>query len=209
MEPIRVMLADPQTLFREGLKALLAGCDAVEIVGDVLHPDGVAECLDAASPDVVLMEVGRAASQAIRSARPDTRVVFLTNRQDEDALFDYRESGAAGYILKDTALSELVGAIRTIHDGGSWVSAGVAGRMSGGEAKSRQGILTRREQEVLKMTAEGRSVKEVAAILDLSAKTVDAHKVNLMRKLRIHNKAQLVQWAYQNQVLKLEYEGWR
>lgn len=207
MEPIRVLLADPQTLFREGLKALLARGEAVEIVGDVDHPEGVAGALDAWSPDVVLMEVGRVAAQAIRSARPSTRVVFLTNRQDEDALRDYRASGAAGYILKDIGVSELLGAIRTIHGGGHWVSAEVADKIPVGVSRPQRRILTGRELEVLKMTAEGRSVKEVAAILVLSAKTVDAHKVNLMRKLQIHNKAQLVQYAYRNQILKLEYEA--
>lgn len=207
METIRVMLADPQTLFREGLKALLAGFEAVRLVGDVEHPEEVAACLEQTSPDVVLMEANRTATMAIRSIRPETRVAFLTNRLDEDALFEFRESGAAGYILKDVGVEELVGAICAIHGGERWVSAGVAARMPVPDARSRQGILTAREQVVLKMTAEGMSVKEVAVVLDLSAKTVDAHKVNLMRKLRIHNKAQLVQYAYQNQILKLDYEA--
>lgn len=207
MGPIRVMLADPQTLFRAGLKALLADCAGIEIVGDVLHPDGVLACLNAVEPDVVLMEVGRAAAVAIRQTRPETRVAFLTNRQDDEAYFEYRESGAVGYILKDSGLEELLEAILAISSGGNWVSARITSRIPVGESRSRQGILTAREHEVLKMTAEGLSVKEVAAVLDLSAKTVDAHKVNLMRKLRIHNKAQLVQYAYQNQILKLEYKA--
>jgi two-component system response regulator NreC len=207
MQQIRILLADPQTLFREGLKALLAPCGDIQVALETLDLKDAAAGIASFSPDVVLMEVDRLAAKSIRALRPATRVAFLTSRQDDDALFDYRESGAAGYILKDLGFAELLEAIRAIHRGDNWVSHSLMHRVPSHELKSRQAVLTAREQEVLKMTAEGHSVKEVAVLLDLSAKTVDAHKVNLMRKLRIHNKAQLVHYAFQNQIIKLSFQG--
>ena len=203
MQAIRVVLADRQTLFREGLKALFNASESIAVVGELLRPEDAATTLQSTAPDLLLMDAGTIASQMVRSLHPRTRAAFLTSRQDETALSEYQESGAAGYVLKDACFRELLSAIRTIHAGGTWISGAVSDRMSTAGPRLCKPSLTAREQEVLKMTAEGCSVKEVAAILDLSVKTVDAHKVNLMRKLRIHNKAQLVHYAFQNRILKL------
>ncbi len=211
MEKIRILLVDSQTLFREGLKALLASGETVEIAGEMAGHEDASAVAENCLPDLVLMDVARArgvssaAAKNIARCRPSTRVVFLTARQDDDALHEYQESGASGYILKDTGYMELLAAIHTIHNGGTWVSAPVLAQMNIGSTRPRQGCLTARENEVLRLTAEGNSVKEIASMLLLSAKTVDAHKVNLMRKLRIHNKAQLVHYAFQNQILKLDF----
>ncbi len=206
MEPIRILLADPQTLFREGLRALLAGCEEVEVVGEVPQPEEAATLLRLMPADLVLMDVSGEGAVRVRNLETGAKTAFLTDRSDEDALTEYQESGAAGFILKDGGSGELLDAIRRIHGGNTWVSEPIATAIAKRGVRG-SGALTPREQEVLKMTAQGHSVKQVATMLDLSAKTVDAHKVNLMRKLRIHNKAQLVQYAFQKQILRVMVGG--
>jgi two-component system response regulator NreC len=119
--------------------------------------------------------------------------------------------GASGYVLKDSPAEQLVTAIREVQRGGSYLSPRLLTRLVDGfrvqgrntPRQPRFGTLTKREREILKMLAEGRSVKEIATGFDLSTKTVEAHKFNLMRKLDIHNKAQLVQYAIQKKIIRL------
>jgi len=130
---------------------------------------------------------------------------------DEVYLAECVDIGGSGYILKDSQADQLVTAIRDVHLGGSYLSPRLLTRLVDGfralgrspVRQPRFGALTKREREVLKMLAEGKSVKEVAASFDLSVKTIEAHKFNLMRKLGIHNKAQLVQYAIQKKVIRL------
>jgi len=168
-------------------------------------------------PDVVLMDIGMAgmssfeATRQIRKERTDTKIVFLSMYDDEDYLAECVEIGANGYVLKDSPADQLVTAIREVHRGGSYLSPRLLTRLVDGFREQgshavrqpRFGTLTKREREILKMLAEGRSVKEIASEFDLSVKTVEAHKFNLMRKLDIHNKAQLVQYAVQKKVIRL------
>jgi two-component system response regulator NreC len=151
------------------------------------------------------------ATRQIRKERAETRVIFLSMYDDEDYLAECVEIGAGGYVLKDSPSDQLVTAIREVHRGGSYLSPRLLTRLvddfrvqgPGGMRQPRFGTLTKREREILKMLAEGRSVKEIAAGFDLSVKTVEAHKFNLMRKLNIHNKAQLVQYAIQKKIIRL------
>jgi two-component system response regulator NreC len=130
---------------------------------------------------------------------------------DEDYLAECVDMGASGYILKDSPSDQLTTAIREVHRGGSYLSPRLLTRlvddfrMQGrGPARTpRFGTLTKREREILKMLAEGDSVKQIASSFELSVKTVEAHKFNLMRKLDIHNKAQLVQYAIQKKIIRL------
>src|ERR1051326_2357922 len=130
---------------------------------------------------------------------------------DEDYLAECVEIGAGGYVLKDSPADQLVTAIREVHRGGSFLSPRLLARLVDGFRIHGQGAerqppfrtLTKREREILKMLAEGRSVKEIASTFNLSVKTVEAHKFNLMRKLDIHNKAQLVRYAIQKKVIRL------
>ena len=129
---------------------------------------------------------------------------------DEDYLAECVDIGANGYVLKDSPADQLVTAIREAYRGGSYLSPRlltklVDGFRAGGGTgmQARFGTLTKREREILKMLAEGKSVKEIAGTFDLSVKTVEAHKFNLMRKLDIHNKAQLVQYAIQKKIIRL------
>jgi two-component system response regulator NreC len=125
------------------------------------------------------------------------------------------ESGASGYVLKDSPAAHLLNAIREVHRGGTFLSPRMLSqlvddfrsRVKSAQRLPRFATLTQREKEVLKMLAEGNSVKEIACTFNLSVKTIEAHKFNLMRKLDIHNKAQLVQYAVQKKVIKIPMAG--
>jgi len=189
----------------------------MEIVGEAANAFESVTSARQYRPDVVLMDIGMTgmssfeATRQIRKERPDTKVIFLSMYDDEDYLAECVEIGASGYVLKDSPADQLVTAIREVHRGGSYLSPRLLTRLVDGfrvqghnsPRQPRFGTLTKREREILKMLAEGRSVKEIATGFDLSVKTVEAHKFNLMRKLDIHNKAQLVQYAIQKKIIRL------
>jgi DNA-binding NarL/FixJ family response regulator len=218
MSKIRVLLTDDHTLFRQGIRTLLAAEPDLEICGEAANAADAMALARQVRPDVVLMDIGMPgmssfeATRQIRKERPETRVVFLSMYDDEDYLVECVEMGASGYILKDSPADQLLTAIREVHRGGSFLSPRLLTRLvddfrSQGRGPARQprfGTLTKREREILKLLAEGKSAKEIAAGFDLSVKTVEAHKFNLMRKLDIHNKAQLVQYAIQKKIIRLQ-----
>ena len=217
MAKIRILLTDDHTLFRHGIRTLLAAEPDMEVAGEAANASDAVTVARQVRPDVVLMDIGMTgmssfeATRVIRKERPETRVVFLSMYDDEDYLAECVDMGASGYILKDSPGDQLLTAIREVHRGGSYLSPRLLTRLVDdfrlqGRSPVRQprfGTLTKREREILKMLAEGRSVKEIAAGFELSVKTVEAHKFNLMRKLDIHNKAQLVQYAIQKKVIRL------
>lgn len=217
MSKIRVMLTDDHALFRQGIRTLLSTESDMEVAGEASNASEAVALARQVRPDVVLMDIGMAgmssfeATRLIRKERPETRVVFLSMYDDEDYLAECVDIGGSGYILKESQADQLVTAIRDVHLGGSCLSPRLLTRLVDGfralgrspVRQPRFGALTKREREVLKMLAEGKSVKEVAASFDLSVKTIEAHKFNLMRKLGIHNKAQLVQYAIQKKVIRL------
>jgi DNA-binding NarL/FixJ family response regulator len=216
MSKIRVLLTDDHTLFRQGIRTLLAAEADIEVSAEAANASDAVAMAKQVRPDVVLMDIGMAgmssfeATRLIRKERPETRVVFLSMYDDEDYLAECVDIGASGYILKESPADQLVTAIREVHRGGSYLSPRLLTRLVDGfrqhglgPRQPRFGTLTKREREILKMLAEGRSVKEIATSFDLSVKTVEAHKFNLMRKLDIHNKAQLVQYAIQKKIIRL------
>ena len=212
MAKIRIMLADDHTLFRQGIRTLISAEPDMEVVGEAANGGDAVDKANEARPDVVLMDIGMPglssfeATRQIKKNRPETKVLFLTMYDDEDYLVEGMEVGASGYVLKDSPSQQLVAAVRDICRGGSYLSPRMLSQLvddfrsrikSANSACRVSPRMTTREREVLKMLAEGNSVKEIACDLNLSVKTVEAHKFNLMRKLDIHNKAQLVQYAIQ------------
>lgn len=217
MSRIRILLADDHTLFRQGIRTLITAESDMEVLGEASNGGEAVEKAGELRPDVVLMDIGMPglssfeATRQIRKNRPETRVLFLTMYDDEDYLVEGMEVGASGYVLKDSPAQQLTAAIRDICRGGSYLSPRMLSqlvddfrsRIKSANRMPRFATLTTREREVLKMLAEGNSVKEIAGDLNLSVKTVEAHKFNLMRKLDIHNKAQLVQYAIQKKIIKI------
>jgi two-component system response regulator NreC len=189
----------------------------MEVVGEAADGSAAVERAAELKPDVVLLDIGMPGpssfetTRQIKRNRPETKVLFLTMYDDEDYLLEGMEVGANGYVLKDSPALQLVAAVRDVYRGGSYLSPRMLSqlvndfrtRVKTNDRTPRFASLTPREKEVLKMLAEGNSVKEVATQLNLSVKTVEAHKFNLMRKLDIHNKAHLVQYAIQKKVIQL------
>jgi len=217
MPKIRILLADDHTLFRQGIKTLISAEPDMEVAGEAANGGEAIERATDLRPDVVLMDIGMPgfpsfeATRQIRRTRPETKVLFLTMYDDEDYLVEGMESGGSGYVLKDSPASQLLAAIRDVQRGGSFLSPRMLSqlvddfrsRVKSANRLPRFATLTAREKQVLKMLAEGSSVKEIACDLNLSVKTVEAHKFNLMRKLDIHNKAQLVQYAIQKKIIRV------
>jgi DNA-binding NarL/FixJ family response regulator len=204
-------------MFRQGLRTLLGTEPDIEVAGEAANASEAVTLAASLKPDVVLMDIGMSgmssfeATRLIRKDRPDTRVIFVSMYDDEEYLAECVELGANGYILKDSPADQLVTAIREVHRGGSCLSPRLLSRLVDGfrtqghdsVRQPRFASLTKREKEILKLLAEGKSVKEIACDFELSVKTVEAHKFNLMRKLDIHNKAQLVQYAIQKKIIRL------
>jgi len=217
MPQIRILLADDHQLFRQGIKTLLNAENDLAVVGEASNGSEAIERAAELRPDVVVMDVSMPgmscfeATRQIRKARPETKILFLTMYDDEDYLVESMEVGASGYVLKDSPAPQLSTAVRDVNRGGSYLSPRMLSqlvddfrsRVKTQTRTPRFATLTPREREVLKLLAEGNSVKEIAQDLNLAVKTVEAHKFNLMRKLDIHNKAQLVQYAIQKKIIQL------
>ncbi|HCC56327.1 MAG TPA: DNA-binding response regulator [Solibacterales bacterium] len=214
---IRVFLIEPLDLFRQGIIALLAQAPDIQVVGDTGDSAAGELSVIQLAPDVVLLDVGMPGpcsfelARRIRKERPQTQVAFLTAYDDEEYLVESMRVGAGGYILKDASPATLISAVREIAHGNKFLSPRMLAhvvddfqhRGAHGLPRPRSATLTNREREVVKLLAEGNSVKQIALQLTVSIKTVEAHKCNLMRKLDLHNKVQLVQYAFHQKILRL------
>lgn len=212
---IRCLVVDDHALLRQGLRRLLQDEDDVEVVGEAGDAAAALERVTELQPDIVLMDIGMPgfspfdAARVIQANFPATRVVFLTMHEDQDYVMQGLQAGAAGYVLKDTPAAKLANVLREVRAGGKYVSPEVLGgllaQVNGKPQKlgARKAVLTPREREVMKLLAEGHTVRKIAGMLEVSMKTIEAHKFNLMRKLDIHNKAELVHCAIRKKILKM------
>lgn len=215
MSGIRIALVQTHPLFRASLRSLLDDEPDFCVVGMTDDAGDALRVAEEGAVDVVIFEAGMTGSnpteavKGLSQARPETKTVFISLTENEDALFECMESGAAGFLSRDADGAELVGAIRLVARGGKYLAEPALSRFVDGWKTRRSGAgeppsgLTTRESEVLKLLAEGNSVRICAGLLNVSAKTVEAHKFNLMRKLGIHNKVQLVRYAYEKKIVRL------
>jgi DNA-binding NarL/FixJ family response regulator len=205
MPKTRVLLAEDHTVVAEGLQALLK--DTFELVG-VVH-DGRA-LLDAAEklhPDVIVTDIsmpllnGLDAIRQIRSRRPDAKVIVLTMHRETQLAAQAFRAGVSGYLLKISPGEELIKAIREVAQGRSYVTTLLARDLitllleAGGPARGDGAPLTPRQREVLQLIAEGRTMKEVASILNISPRTAESHKYEIMQTLGVETTAALIQYA--------------
>jgi len=201
-------------LFVEGIKAMLRNETSLEIVGEARDGRQAMELVKQLKPDVLLMDVsmpdmnGFDATSRVHQSDPSVKVLILTMHDEEELVVRCLEAGAAGYILKDVPAAQLLYAIETVQKGERYLSPVVLKKVIEGYAKNTSGRpqtsydrLSPREREVLKLLAEGLSVKDIAARLDLSVKTVDVHKTNLMKKIDVHDRSQLIKYAIQKKLI--------
>jgi len=197
-------------LFRRGLRTLLAAESDLEILDEASEIAETLAKMRLLSPDVLLMDLGllesagQQAAISIRQARPETAILFLTQEDGPEQLELAIAAGARGYMLKNSTPAQIVAGVRQIAfaddqspQGLSKIVPDLRALAASNDGYARGVVLTSREQEVMRLLAEGRTVREVATELSLSVKTVEAHKLNLMRKLDIHNRASLVEYAMQ------------
>jgi two-component system response regulator NreC len=211
----RVLICDDHELFREGMKAILRAQADVEVLGEARDGrQAVAEAVRL-RPDVVIMDMempdlnGLEATRRIRKADRGIEVLILTMYGEQELVARCLQAGAAGYVLKDVPAAQLVYAIQAVGSGSRYMSPGALKGVvidyveRSARKESRYDLLTGREREVLKLLAEGQSAKQIASRLELSVKTVDVHKTNLMRKIDVHDRAELIRWAISHKVVRL------
>jgi len=205
----RVLVADDHTIVRQGLRAVLEAEPDIEVVGEAADGYEAVKKASALSPDVVVMDVsmprmnGLEATAHIVKSGTRTRVVALTIHSSEEYVYSCLKAGAKGYLLKESASSDLVQAIRIVRNGGTYLHPAISVHvvseyLKRPDPRTRTGepdVLTARERQVLQLIAEGHTNKEIATLLTLSVKTVEAHRARVMEKLRIHNVAGLTRYA--------------
>jgi len=207
MAKVRVLLADDHKLFRAGIRALLGTIEEVEVVGEAADGREALRAIATQRPDIVLMDImmpnlnGLDAAARIGRAFPRTRVVILSMNADEDSVLKALRAGAAGYLVKTADPAELELAIRAVARGdrflSSVVSTHVVAACVGRVDKEQTSLdrLTSRQREVLQLIAEGHRTKEIAAKLNITGKTAEAYRGELMRTLEIHDIASLTRYA--------------
>ncbi len=215
MTKIRILLADDHTVIRLGLKLLLERQADFQVVGEAEDGRKAMQLAESLQPDVIVMDVampnlnGIEATRQITTAQPKVAVVVLSMHSDESYVMRALKAGAKGYLLKDSAEADLIQAIRTVVTGKSYFSAAVSKMLLEDYVQNlrQRGIedsydlLTPREREVLQLAAEGKSNKESAALLNLSAYTVETHRTNLMQKLGLHSVPELILYAVRKGII--------
>jgi DNA-binding NarL/FixJ family response regulator len=205
-ERIRVLLADDHTLVRAGLRKILESSEAIEVVDEVASGAGALARLAIGGVDVVVLDLtmpgmdGLEALRHIEAGHPDVKVLVLTMHADSEHAVRAIRDGAEGYLLKDSAADDLVAGVEAVMAGRAYYSEPVQRALSemvrsGTPQRRPSDLLTDRELEVLKLVARGLSTKEIASKLDISGRTVETHRANLMRKLGLKSVALLTQLA--------------
>lgn len=208
MSKLRVFVADDHAVLRDGLKALVNAQADMEIVGEADNGRSTYERAKELLPDVVLMDIsmpelnGVQATELLRRECPNVKVLILTSYKDKGYLDRLLNLGASGFILKLSAADELIGAIRLVAGGEIYLDPQMADRITDSYVRSqflkgemRQRELTAREEEVLRLIAQGYSNKEISNQLKIAVKTVESHKANLMQKLELRNRTEIVRYA--------------
>lgn len=213
---IRILLADDHTILRAGLKMMLNAQPDMEVVGEAQDGRQAIQEAQRLQPDVILMDItmpdinGIEATKQIRRLLPDIRILVLTMHEHDEYVFQALRAGAAGYMLKEAADTELITAIHVIKSGQFYLSptaqSVVIGdylqRVRTGEERDSYSSLTEREREILKLVAEGHTNNQIAERLIISPKTVDTHRTHIMDKLNLHSRAELVKYAMRRGLLE-------
>ncbi|MHC4293370.1 MAG: response regulator [Planctomycetota bacterium] len=215
---IRIVIADDHKITREGLRSLLEKEDDMEVLAEAEDGRSAVKLVREVKPDVVIMDVsmpdlnGIVACKQVLGGSNNVKVIGLSMHSDTLFIAEMLKSGASGYLLKDCAFEELARAIRTVHEGNSYLSPGISGvviddylhRLSKEKVTNKSDMLTERETEILQLLAEGKSTKQIALKLHISVKTVETHRRQIMNKLDIHTVAELTKYAIRKGLTTLE-----
>jgi two-component system response regulator NreC len=214
-DKIRVLIADDHAIVRSGVRLLLQAEPDIEVIGEALNGDEAVRLAEALRPDTILMDIampgmnGLEATRRIKARFPNTQILVLTMHRSDEYFFEMLKAGASGYVLKAAETSELVGALRAVSRGEVFLYPTMAKhllqdylmRLHEREG-SEQPALTPRESEVLRLLAEGYSNKEIAERLVVSPSTIHSHRTNLMQKLNLSSRHELIQYARERGLLR-------
>ncbi len=218
MSKIRLLMVDDHEIVRAGLRMLLQAQPDMEIVGEVSNGRDAISKTKELVPDIVLMDIslpdldGFEATRQIKRASPNVAILALTMHESEEYFFKMLNAGASGYVPKKAAPTDLVTAIRTVREGGVFLYPSVAkalvhdylGRVNEGSERASFDGLSEREQEVLKWIADGLTNQEIGDKLTISVKTVERHRANIMAKLNLHSRTELVKYAIRKGLIEVE-----
>jgi len=215
---IRVVVVDDHTLMRQGLVGLLDESPDIVVIGQAGDAATALDVIEAAKPDVVLMDVGLPGvsglelTARVKRSMPDTQVLVVTMYEREDYLFEALRAGASGYVLKGADINDLLTAVRTVAQGEMYLYQSLTGKLvadylsridDGADRKGYEGLSVR-EREVLSLIAEGLTTAQIADKLFLSPHTVQTHRDHLMTKLNLHSRVALTKYAIRKGLIELE-----
>jgi DNA-binding NarL/FixJ family response regulator len=216
VEKIRILLADDHTILRSGIRSLLEDEPGLSVIGEAEDGRTAVAMACKLKPDVVIMDIampllnGLEATRQIKMQCPGVKVLILSMHDNEEYIRQVLEAGAMGYILKDAAARELISAIQSVYRGEAVLSPAVTRlviedylRWGGARPQDEIDGLSPREREVLQLIAEGYTNKQIAEILSISIKTVQAHRNNLMQKLDLHDRGELIKYAIQKKIIEI------
>lgn len=213
MKGIRVVLADDHALVRAGIRSLLERLPGVQVVGETGNGREAVRLADELGPEVVIMDIGMPelngleALERIKNKHPEIQVIILSVFSNEESVAHALRTGASGYLLKGSVPSELDVALKAVMRRESYLSPAVSKTVVQrylervGDGASLHDLLTKRQREVLQLVAEGKTTKEIARLLDLSVKTVERHRADLMDRLDAHDVAGLVRFAVKMRIV--------
>ncbi len=218
MSKIKVLLVDDHTIVRQGIKALLDTQEDIEVIGEAEDGREAIEKAKQMVPDVIVIDVtmpnlnGIEATHQIKKINPEIKVLVLTVHDNEEYIYRILQAGASGYLLKESAVSDLVSAINAVEKGDIFLSPSISKVVvkdyirhteAGTGDFDSLNILTNREREVLQLIAEGHTNREIAKILKLSIRTVDVHRSHITKKLHIHDITGLVKYSIRKGLIKV------
>jgi DNA-binding NarL/FixJ family response regulator len=204
----RILIADDHEIVRHGLRAILEARQGWEVCGEATDGWQAVKLTAELKPDVVAMDIGMPNLNGLDAARqilrdnPRQKILFLTMYQSEQLARTIQQAGARGLLLKSEAGSELVNAIETVQRSGNFFSTRLSTELRGEQRSKSRETLTPRERQVVQLLAEGKTTKEVACLLNLSVKTAETHRSNIMAKLGLHSISEVVLYAVRNNIVQ-------